>query len=363
MQAKRKNHDPVGETAFRAAPFGMAIIDSTSGEIHEANAAYGSILGRECCAIAGTRWMDYTYLDDLKGDFDCIASLYRNPERSAVRDKRYVMPDGTVCPVRITLAILPPRDGRPTHLAMATTQANFDQKILAIERREFRADLLKLQESFFTAMAIVSEFRNRETGEHLLRTKAFVRLLLENLPYATPFSARAVGLIANSAMLHDIGKIGIPDNVLLKPDRLTPDEFEIMKTHTTLGGDAIRETRKHTSNGSTFMFAEEIAESHHERWDGTGYPRGLGGNDIPLVARIMAIADVYDALRSERSYKDPFCHEEATRIIRESAGTHFDPELVKVFLRLEKSFEKIVALEKKRLNEFATSSLQDSPSV
>ncbi len=143
------------------------------------------------------------------------------------------------------------------------------------------------------------------------------------------------------APLHDIGKVGIPDAILLKPDRLTDDEYEIMKEHTKLGAEILAVDGQGSNVGGFLKIAEEIALCHHEKWDGTGYPRGLKGEDIPLPGCIMALADVYDALISKRYYKPPFSHEKAMGIIKDGKGTHFHPDVVDAFLEINEEFRAI----------------------
>jgi len=337
----------IGSIIFHDAPLGIAIIDSVTGKIRETNKAFCAILGRDVDEVRGRRWQEFTHPDDLEVDERCIRTLVETQKGGVTREKRYVAPDGSERPVRITLALLPSADGRLRHLSMIESRGT--DAALARERRARYLDVYRTQEAFFPAMAMLSEFRNRETGEHLLRTKAYVRLLLENLPGVQPFSRKAIALIANSALLHDVGKVGIPDSILLKTGRLTAEEFEVMKTHTTLGLKAITETKRLIRTDTTFAFAQEIAQSHHERWDGTGYPHRLREAEIPLSARVMAIADVYDALRSERPYKPAFGHEEAMATIRAESGSHLDPSLVKAFLALEKTVREIAAMETPRL--------------
>ena len=143
------------------------------------------------------------------------------------------------------------------------------------------------------------------------------------------------GQARRAAPLHDIGKVGNPDSILLKPGKLTPEEFEIMKTHTTLGRNAIQSAERLLDSPTTFLYlAREIAWTHHERWDGKGYPQGLSGNDIPVPGRLMAVVDVYDALRSKRIYKPAIPHETALSMIREGAGAHFDPDVIDGFLEI-----------------------------
>jgi putative two-component system response regulator len=174
--------------------------------------------------------------------------------------------------------------------------------------------------------------------------------LAENLRKNSRFSHfldddKTIDLIFKSAPLHDIGKVGIPDHILLKPGRFTPEEFEIMKTHTTLGRDAIVAAERRLGVEMPFLaFAKEIAYSHQEKWDGSGYPEGLSGDDIPISGRLMAVADVYDALICRRVYKEGMPHEKAVAIITEGRGSHFDPDIVDAFLECADEFRKIAKL-------------------
>jgi len=206
--------------------------------------------------------------------------------------------------------------------------------------------LAELQDATIRAMASLAETRDNETGNHIRRTQHYVEALARKLQdhprFRDELTEDAIQVIFKSAPLHDIGKVGIPDRILLKPGKLTPEEFEIMKTHTTLGRDAIVAAETETTqNNPFFRYAKEIAYSHQEKWDGSGYPEGLVGNTIPLSARLMAVADVYDALISERVYKAAFSHETAVEIIRDGRGSHFDPDMVDAFLSLSEEFRRI----------------------
>jgi len=203
-----------------------------------------------------------------------------------------------------------------------------------------------VQDVTIMAMASLAETRDNETGNHLRRTQNYVRLLAQKLQSNSRFDGQlddaTIDMLYKSAPLHDIGKVGIPDAILLKPGKLTPEEFEIMKTHTTLGRNAIMEAEKLIDAPSTFLrLARDIAHYHQEKWDGSGYPEGLKGEDIPLSARLMALADVYDALISRRVYKPPFPHEKAVAIITEGRGKHFDPIMVDAFLVIQDDFHAI----------------------
>ena len=213
----------------------------------------------------------------------------------------------------------------------------FKQELLL--RLQGAARLLRLegQEALVFALAELAAYRSGETGLHLVRVKAYSQLLADDLRVQQPELGITRSLaqdIAKISPLHDIGKVGIPDNILHKPGRLTVDEFEVMKTHTTMGGQVLREL--YEKNYSNFLLlAYEVAIGHHERWDGMGYPHGLKGTVIPLSARIVALADVFDALTSKRCYKDAFSFDRARSIITSERSAHFDPMLVDSCLRLE----------------------------
>ena len=200
-----------------------------------------------------------------------------------------------------------------------------------------------LQDTTILALASLAETRDTETGKHLLRTKAYVQALCERLSghprFSEELTPNRVVMIVKCVPLHDIGKVGIEDRILLKPGPLTIDECAIMKTHTTLGRDAIANVQEDTSE--LFEIAKQIIYSHHEKWDGSGYPQGLSGDAIPIAARLMAVADVYDALVSRRDYKESLSHERATQIIFEGRGTHFDPNVVNAFLQSNDEFQAI----------------------
>ncbi|KMN49245.1 chemotaxis protein CheY [Chromobacterium violaceum] len=216
-----------------------------------------------------------------------------------------------------------------------------------VERRTWEVQVI--QDVTIMALASLAETRDHETGNHLRRTQNYVRALaleLRNHPnYRPQLSDETVQLLYKSAPLHDIGKVGIPDHILLKPGPLTPEEFEVMKTHTVLGRDTIASAERMLDAPSSFLrLAREIAYCHQEKWDGSGYPQGLAGEAIPLSARLMAVADVYDALISRRVYKPPFSHEKAVGIIRDDSGRHFDPAVVKAFLQVAEQFREIAQL-------------------
>jgi putative two-component system response regulator len=235
-----------------------------------------------------------------------------------------------------------------THLALKAASDFLRDKndYLAAEVARRIRQISIVQDVTILAMASLAETRDNETGNHIRRTQHYVRALaleLRTLPkFAAALDDATVELLFKSAPLHDIGKVGIPDAILLKPGKLTPEEFEVMKTHTTLGRDAIIAAETLLDEPVSFLaYAREIAYSHQEKWDGSGYPEGLAGEGIPLSARLMAVADVYDALISRRVYKPPFPHDKAVEIIREGHGKHFDPEVVDAFLAIHEACHAI----------------------
>lgn len=211
------------------------------------------------------------------------------------------------------------------------------------------ADNSLIQEVSIHALARLAETRDPETGNHLRRTQEYVRTLARALQSHPRFSSyldeHTIEALARSAPLHDIGKVGIPDSILLKPGKLTPEEWSIMKTHAELGAHAIAQAEADAEKPVEFLrIAKEIAHYHHEKWDGSGYPLGLAGNDIPISARLMALADVFDALSCARVYKPAFPLEEARRMIVEGSGSHFDPDVVAAFDREFEHFKRIACM-------------------
>ncbi|MFC0348397.1 response regulator [Undibacterium danionis] len=206
--------------------------------------------------------------------------------------------------------------------------------------------LAKMQDAIIMAMASLAETRDNETGNHIRRTQNYVAALARQLKHLPRFSIELtdenIELLYKSAPLHDIGKVGIPDNILLKPGKLTSEEFEVMKLHTNYGRETILSVERYLGESNEFLrFAREITYSHQEKWDGSGYPENLSGDAIPISARLMAVADVYDALISRRVYKPAFTHEEAIDIMRKGRGTHFDPEIFDGFLKITDEFRQI----------------------
>lgn len=265
----------------------------------------------------------------------------------------------------IVLTSLSERQGLVRALTLGAddyvTKPIFKEELLL--RLQGAARLLRLegQDELVFALAEMAAYRSGETGLHLSRVKEYCHILSEDLRYSNPelgLSKSAVEDIASVSPLHDIGKVGIPDYVLHKPGRLTADEYELMKTHASMGGKILMDLYK--KNGSNFLLlGHDIAMYHHEKWDGSGYPQGLAGEEIPLAARIMALADVFDALTSQRCYKDAYSFDRARSIINEERGRHFDPTVVDSCQRME---EKMLAVQEKFQEQDFSSSLENENS-
>ena len=241
------------------------------------------------------------------------------------------------------------------HLSEAHTARamRVNNEYLEFEVSKRAKQLTAMQDVTILAMASLSETRDTDTGNHLRRTQNYVRLLAQHMQskpgYSEYLSDEVVNVLYRCAPLHDIGKVGIPDRILLKAGRYTEEEYEVMKRHPTLGRDALQSAQRVAGSAAVqlggpadfFEIAKELVHSHHEKWDGSGYPQGLQGQQIPISARLMSIADVYDALISPRVYKPAMLHTKAVKIIVEGRGSFFAPELVDAFLELQHAFQDI----------------------
>jgi len=244
------------------------------------------------------------------------------------------------------------------HLSEAHTARTMrvNNEYLEFEVNKRAKQLTAMQDVTILAMASLSETRDTDTGNHLRRTQNYVRLLAQHMQsktdhaeYADYLSDEVVNVLYRCAPLHDIGKVGIPDRILLKPGRYTEEEYEVMKRHPALGREALESAQRVAGSAAVqlggpadfFDIAKELVHSHHEKWDGSGYPQGLKDLQIPIPARLMSIADVYDALISPRVYKPAMLHTKAVKIIVEGRGSFFAPELVDAFLDLQHAFQNI----------------------
>ena len=246
----------------------------------------------------------------------------------------------------VTPAILLSRVKAHFMVAANAKTMRINNEYLEFEVSKRTRQMAALQNVTILALASLAETRDSETGNHLKRTQYYMELLCKYLrrhPRFTDFlSPERIQFMIQCAPLHDIGKVGIPDRILLNPGRYSAAEFEIMKTHPTLGRDAIANAQNSApQDGEFFEIAKQIIYSHHEKWDGSGYPLGLAGEAIPIPARLMALADVYDALICRRVYKASMSHEQALQVIVEGWCKHFDPDVVDAFLALGSEFQAV----------------------
>jgi putative two-component system response regulator len=310
--------------------------------------------GSRALKIAGQQpYPDLILLDVMMPEMDGHSVLKRLQQNGATRDIPVIFVTAMNSPLDeenglalgavdyIAKPVLPPlvlaRVHAHVELKRARDRLKSHNTELEAEVARRLAENHQIQDVTIRALGGLAEIRDPETGNHIRRTQEYVRLLARLLRHHPRFAAslteRSIELLAKSAPLHDIGKVGIPDHVLLKPGKLTDAEWEVMKTHTRLGADAIERAEPHADKPVEFLtIAKQITRWHHERWDGSGYPDGLQREEIPVSARVMALADVFDALISPRVYKSALPLEHARDAIAAGRGTHFDPDLVDAFL-------------------------------
>ena len=261
--------------------------------------------------------------------FSSMTMLYSTAAVTALTYSLYIAPGYFLSPLAVSFLI--------TALSIAV--------IGYTQRKQFYEQLSHSHQAALDSMALVAETRDTETGAHIIRTKNYVKLLAMAMArkgaYTETLNESYIEQLFHTAPLHDIGKVGIPDDILKKPGSLTPEEFETMKLHTTYGKEILDNAINSYHDNAMLRVARNIAYSHHEKWNGSGYPQGLSGEDIPLEARLMALADVYDALISRRYYKEAFSFEQTEAIILEGRGSHFDPQIVDVFVALKEEFRRI----------------------
>ena len=319
--------------------------------------------GQRALQIAyGTPQPDLILLDVMMPEmdgYDVLAELRANPATKqipvifvtamdATEDEEHGLACGAVDYITKPLrpAIVLARIRTHLELKQARDFLKDQNSFLEAEVSRRMGENQLIQEVSIHALARLAETRDPETGNHLRRTQEYVRTLANSLKYHPRFADylddRTIDALAKSAPLHDIGKVGIPDHVLLKPGKLTPEEWEVMKTHAILGSNAIAQAEKDAEKPVEFLaIAKEIAHYHHEKWDGSGYPEGLSGDRIPIAARLMALADVFDALICQRVYKPAMPHDQARQIILDGSGKHFDPDIVTAFNQAFETFTNI----------------------
>lgn len=316
----------------------MVVLIGEQGQILAANPSFTEIAGEE---------RHKSFLDIVhKNDRDEVSRYFIYPHCEDVEGMQFRMMNdrGQVVDVECSARCLRRNEqfvGFQLVLRDITARKQLERELLLSLQQTVEA-----RQATILGLAKLTEYRDRDTGGHLERIREYSQLLareLMNRPhYCDYITEDYIDDVFQSSVLHDIGKVGIPDAILLKPGKLSPEEFSLIKLHSVYGGDMLKSIEEKSGSGSTFLaMGKIIAYHHHEKWDGTGYPAGLAGRDIPLSPRLVALADVYDALTSDRSYKKAYSHQEAVRIISEEKGRHFDPEVVDAFLANEDLFCKI----------------------
>ncbi|GAB6096708.1 hypothetical protein JCM14469_29610 [Desulfatiferula olefinivorans] len=315
-----------------------------SGNFTFVNPAVCTIMGYDESELLGMNNKDYMDGRKAKGLFAIYNKVFQTGRPIDGIEFEIRRKDGCIRQVRSSVSLIYDKAGQPVGYRGIVRDVT-EQKALEEQLDAHRKLTQNAREVTIMGLAKLSEYRDNDAGSHLERIREYSRIIAQELSVHKKFNdyvtEKYVEDIYQSAVLHDIGKVGIPDSVLLKPGKLTPEEFEIIKEHSRLGGDAIRDIEAKIDGESFLTLAKEIAYSHHERWNGTGYPRGLAGDAIPLSARIVALADVYDALTSKRVYKEAFTHEQAIKIIVSERGRQFDPDIVDMFMARNKEFVAI----------------------
>ena len=281
-------------------------------------------------------------------DGEKMAALFEEVYRTGMAERAFhctfVLKDGSMRDIELSVSRRLDVDSTGVGLHGIARDIS-DRRILERELMESNESIRKSRAAAIFGLAKLADFRDEETGTHLERIQQYGRIIAEELAkrpqYRTYVTREYLEDFYLSSLLHDIGKVGVPDSILLKRGKLTDEEFEVVKRHTQLGGEALTAAETHIRGQSSLTLGKEIAFHHHEKWDGTGYPGGLKGEAIPLSARIVALADYYDALTSERTYKNASTHEEAMAIIEAERGRHFDPDVADAFLAHQESFDRV----------------------
>ena len=330
---------------------GYAEID-LKGNFTFFNDSLSRILGYSRKELMGMNNREYTKPETAKKMYKVFNRVYITGKTESVSEYEVIIKDGGVRNLEFSVSLMRDHERRPTGfrgVARDVTERLKADK----EKRKLENKLLNARAATILGLAKLAEYRDKGTGAHLERIREYAKIIAQEMAglpaYKGYVTEKYIGDIYQSSILHDIGKVGIQDSVLLKPGKLNPEEFNIIKRHTVLGGDALAEIESQTEGRSFLILGKEIAYYHHEKWDGTGYPDGMKGRDIPLSARVVALADVYDAMTTQRLYKEAFTHEKSREIIINLKGTHFDPDVVDAFLANEEDFKRICF--EKRLEE------------
>jgi len=304
------------------------------------------ILGYSREDLMGMNNRKYSTPESAKKMYQVFNRVYITGKTANISEYEVIKKDGSIKYLEFSVSIKGDQEKEPTGFRGVARDVT-EQLKAEIERRELENRLHDARAATIMGLAKLSEYRDKGTGAHLERIREYAKIIaieMAGLPaYKDYITEKYIDDIYQSSILHDIGKVGIQDSVLLKPGKLNHEEFNIIKRHTVLGGDALAEIESQIGGRSFLILGKEIAYYHHEKWDGTGYPVGLKGEDIPLSARMVAVADVYDALTTKRFYKEAFTHEESRKIIVDLKGSHFDPDVVDAFMANEKNFSRICA--------------------
>lgn len=342
-EAARQQSEKKYQTIIETIGDGYFEIDP-DGHLTFCNRAMGQILGRDAEEIGGMHYRQLT----TESDGGRMAAVFQEVCRTGIPERAFhclfVTVDGTTRDIEMSVS--PRLDGETGSVGLHGIARDIsDRRTLERDLIESNENIRKSRAAAIFGLAKLADYRDEETGTHLERIQEFGRIVAEELskrpPYDTYVTQEYIDDFYLSSLLHDIGKVGVPDSILLKSGKLTEAEFEVVKRHTQLGGDALTAAETHIRGQSSLTLGKEIALNHHEKWDGTGYPAGLKGDAIPLSARIVALADYYDALTSERTYKSAYSHKEAVAIISAERGKHFDPDVVDAFLTHEAEFDRI----------------------
>ena len=321
----------------------MVILVNAKGQVIMANPRFYSLIGFDEQEAGGMNLIDYIDPEDIEKVREQL--LKKLPNINSIRDFEFRLKNviGQVFIVECNAKQIKKKD-RHVGFQMVIRDIT-ERKRLETQLIESYHHIEAARASTILGLAKLAEYRDHSTGAHLERIREYAKVVATQLAkhpkYEEYITAEYIEAIYQSSILHDIGKVGIPDAILMKPNKLLPDEFEVIKRHTTFGGDALKAVEETIQGKSFLTIGKEIAYYHHEKWDGSGYPKGLKGEQIPLSTRIVALADVYDALTSAREYKPAYSHEKAASILLEEKGKHFDPDVVDAFMATQETFRQI----------------------
>jgi len=332
---------------------GYAEID-LKGKFTFFNDSVSRILGYSREELMGKSHKEYTTPQSARKLYREFNKIYKTGKTSGVVENQVINKNGRTNYTEIVASLMRDKDGMPIGFRGVARDVTARLKAEK-QRRDLENKLHSARAATILGLAKLAEYRDKGTGAHLERIREYAKMIALEMAglsaYKDYITEKYIEDIYQSSILHDIGKVGIQDSVLLKPGKLNSEEFDIIKRHTVLGGDALAEIESQTEGRSFLILGKEIAYYHHEKWNGLGYPDGLKGDDIPLSARMVAIADVYDALTTKRFYKEAFTHEKSKEIIVDLKGSHFDPDVVDAFLANENKFRRICM--EKRTEEMA----------